>query len=88
MAVLLRLMVPRLRERSRRVSELRSTLTGRVVDGYTNILTVKLFARAEDEDEFRPRGDRGPHRRLPGADAGDHDDDRSAFRSSTRCCWW
>ena len=50
--LLLRAMVPRLRERSRRVSELRSTLTGRVVDGYTNILTVKLFARAEDEDDF------------------------------------
>ena len=51
-ATLLRIMVPRLRERSRRVSELRSTLTGRVVDGYTNILTVKLFARAEEEDSF------------------------------------
>jgi hypothetical protein len=29
----------------------RSWLTGRVVDTYTNILTVKLFARAEDEDD-------------------------------------
>ena len=27
-------------------------LTGRVVDSYTNILTVKLFARARDEDAF------------------------------------
>jgi len=27
-------------------------LTGRVVDSYTNILTVKLFARAADEDAF------------------------------------
>ena len=27
-------------------------LTGRVVDSYTNILTVKLFARARDEDDF------------------------------------
>ena len=44
--------VPRLRERSRAVSEMRSTLTGRVVDSYTNILTVKLFARARDEDAF------------------------------------
>ena len=51
-AALLRLMIPRLRERSHRVSELRSTLTGRIVDGYTNVLTVKLFARAEDEDGF------------------------------------
>ena len=44
--------VPRLRERSRRVSEMRSQLTGRVVDSYTNILTVKLFSRAHDEDAF------------------------------------
>ena len=49
---MLRFFVPRLRERSRRVSEARSGLTGRVVDSYTNILTVKLFARAQDEDRF------------------------------------
>ena len=45
-------LVPRMRERSRAVSEKRSTLIGRVVDSYTNILTVKLFARALDEDAF------------------------------------
>jgi ATP-binding cassette, subfamily B, multidrug efflux pump len=49
---LLRISVPRMRERSRRMSEVRSDLTGRIVDGYTNILTVKLFARAKDEDAF------------------------------------
>jgi ATP-binding cassette subfamily B multidrug efflux pump len=51
-AVTLRHLVPRLRARSRRVSEARSTLTGRIVDSYTNILTVKLFARPRDEDDF------------------------------------
>jgi ATP-binding cassette subfamily B multidrug efflux pump len=51
-AAMLRYFVPRLRERSRAVSEARSNLTGRVVDSYTNILTVKLFARARDEDAF------------------------------------
>jgi ATP-binding cassette subfamily B multidrug efflux pump len=51
-AVLLRSFVPRMRERSRALSEARSTLTGRIVDSYTNILTVKLFARAREEDEF------------------------------------
>jgi ATP-binding cassette subfamily B multidrug efflux pump len=51
-AFMLRYFVPRLRDRSRHVSEMRSNLTGRVVDSYTNILTVKLFARARDEDEF------------------------------------
>jgi ATP-binding cassette subfamily B multidrug efflux pump len=51
-AALLRYFVPRLRNRSRRVSEVRSMLTGRVVDSYTNILTVKLFAQPRDEDAF------------------------------------
>src|SRR5271167_2064880 len=51
-AGMLRWFVPRLRDRSRRVSEMRSNLTGRVVDSYSNILTVKLFARAADEDAF------------------------------------
>ncbi|MGH7125063.1 MAG: ABC transporter ATP-binding protein [Stellaceae bacterium] len=51
-AMFLRYFVPRLRDRSRQMSEMRSTLTGRVVDSYTNILTVKLFARPKDEDDF------------------------------------
>jgi ATP-binding cassette subfamily B multidrug efflux pump len=51
-AGLLWFFVPRMRERSRAVSEVRSGLTGRIVDSYTNILTVKLFARAADEDAF------------------------------------
>ena len=51
-AALLRWFVPRLRNRSRRMSEARSQLSGRVVDSYTNILTVKLFARPRDEDAF------------------------------------
>ena len=51
-AAMLRYFVPRLRDRSRHVSEMRSTLTGRIVDSYTNVLTVKLFARAADEDRF------------------------------------
>jgi ATP-binding cassette, subfamily B, multidrug efflux pump len=50
--VLLRAFVPRMRDRSKVVSEARSMLTGRVVDTYTNILTVKLFARARNEDAY------------------------------------
>ena len=50
--LLLRHFVPQMRDRSRAVSEIRSTLTGKVVDSYTNILTVKLFAKPRDEDEF------------------------------------
>ena len=55
-AALLRAAVPRLRDRSRAASEARANLTGRVVDSYTNILTVKLFARARDEDEHVREG--------------------------------
>ncbi len=51
-AALLKVFVPRMRDRSQAISEARSALTGRVVDSYTNILTVKLFARARDEDAF------------------------------------
>jgi ATP-binding cassette, subfamily B, multidrug efflux pump len=51
-AVLLKIFVPRIGETARVMSESRSQLTGRIVDSYTNILTVKLFARARDEDAF------------------------------------
>ncbi|MFQ3623404.1 MAG: ABC transporter ATP-binding protein, partial [Acetobacteraceae bacterium] len=49
---LLRWFVPRMRDRSKASSEARSMVTGRIVDTYTNILTVKLFARAADQDAF------------------------------------
>jgi ATP-binding cassette subfamily B multidrug efflux pump len=49
---LLRVFVPRMRERSRAQSEMRSWLIGRIVDTYTNIQTVKLFARPRDEDAY------------------------------------
>ena len=48
----LRYFVPRLRDLSRASSEGRSLVMGRVVDSYTNILTVKLFARLKDEDAY------------------------------------
>jgi ATP-binding cassette subfamily B multidrug efflux pump len=50
--LVLRVFVPRMRDRSHDMSEARSVLTGRIVDAYTNILTVKLFARARDEDAY------------------------------------
>ncbi|KPK05250.1 MAG: multidrug ABC transporter ATP-binding protein [Betaproteobacteria bacterium SG8_39] len=48
--VFLRHFVPRLRNLSRASSEARSLVMARVVDSYTNILTVKLFAKLADED--------------------------------------
>ncbi|MBO0766799.1 MAG: ABC transporter ATP-binding protein [Hyphomicrobiaceae bacterium] len=44
--------VPRIKQRSTAASEARSMLVGRIVDSYTNILTVKLFAHAEREDAY------------------------------------
>jgi ATP-binding cassette subfamily B multidrug efflux pump len=51
-SAMLRVFVPRMRDRSKDMTEIRSMLTGRIVDSYTNILTVKLFARARDEDVY------------------------------------
>ena len=50
--VALAVFVPRIKERSTEASEARSMLVGRIVDSYTNILTVKLFAHAEREDAY------------------------------------
>ena len=44
--------VPRIRERATAASEARSTLLGRIVDSYTNILTVKLFAHSDRESVY------------------------------------
>src|SRR6267142_1091696 len=50
--VFLRYFVPRLRDLARASSEVRSHIMARVVDSYTNILTVKLFAKLADEDAY------------------------------------
>jgi ATP-binding cassette subfamily B multidrug efflux pump len=44
--------VPRIKARSTEAAEARSMLVGRIVDSYTNILTVKLFAHAAREDAY------------------------------------
>ena len=51
--------LPRLRKSSEDVSGAQSVMTGRIVDSYTNILTVKLFARAGREDEYGREGMQG-----------------------------
>jgi ATP-binding cassette subfamily B multidrug efflux pump len=51
-ALFLRHFVPQMRDLAKASSEVRSMVMGRVVDSYTNILTVKLFARARDEDAY------------------------------------
>ena len=51
-AVVILTLVPRIRDRSTLVSAARSLLTGRIVDSYTNIQTVKLFAHTSREDSY------------------------------------
>lgn len=48
----LALIVPQIRRGSRNIAFARSDMVGRIVDSYTNIMTVKLFARPEEEDQF------------------------------------
>ncbi len=56
---LLRFFVPRLREASEQQADARSTMTGRIVDSYTNIATVKLFSHARREEAYAKEGMQG-----------------------------
>ena len=44
--------IPRITRAGKAVADARSTLAGRIVDSYTNIQTVKLFAHAEEEETY------------------------------------
>jgi ATP-binding cassette, subfamily B, multidrug efflux pump len=55
----MRYFVPRLRDWSKAQAEARSVVTGRVVDSYTNIGTVKMFAHAAYEDDYAREGMQG-----------------------------
>ena len=48
--------VPRLKRVSKAQADARSLVTGRIVDSYTNIPTVKMFAHTEFEDEYARTG--------------------------------
>ncbi|SEA14765.1 ABC transporter ATP-binding protein [Rubrimonas cliftonensis] len=49
---LLRALIPAIGRASQKYSAARSTLTGRIVDSYSNIATVKLFAHGRREEAF------------------------------------
>ncbi len=53
---LLRYFIPRLGKVSEEQADARSMMTGRVVDSYTNIQTVKLFSHARREASFAREG--------------------------------
>jgi ATP-binding cassette subfamily B multidrug efflux pump len=44
--------IPRVKRRSWKASEARSKLMGRIVDGYSNVLTLKLFAHTRREERY------------------------------------
>jgi ATP-binding cassette subfamily B multidrug efflux pump len=44
--------VPRMRDLANASSALNSAAMGRIVDSYSNILTLKLFSRSIDEDAY------------------------------------
>jgi ATP-binding cassette, subfamily B, multidrug efflux pump len=48
--------VPRMGKMSQVQADMRSLVTGRVVDTYTNMQTVKLFAHASREDDYAKEG--------------------------------
>ena len=48
--------VPQVKARSAAQAEANSVLSGRIVDSYTNIQSVKLFAHADREDNFALEG--------------------------------
>lgn len=57
--LMLRYFVPRLSQVSAKQADARSVMTGRIVDSYTNIQTVKLFSHARREADYAEAGMRG-----------------------------
>ncbi|MDU0113464.1 ABC transporter ATP-binding protein [Psychrosphaera aquimarina] len=50
--LILRTLLPRLKKVSQKQADARSLMTGRIVDSYTNISTVKLFSHTNQEAEY------------------------------------
>ncbi len=48
----LRILVPKLKNIAEKQADARSLMTGRVVDSYTNVATVKLFSHAQRESAY------------------------------------
>ncbi|MCB9992782.1 MAG: ABC transporter ATP-binding protein [Hyphomicrobiaceae bacterium] len=51
-AVLFAVVMPRIATEAARVSEMRAVMTGRIVDSYANIQTLKTFSSSEHEDRY------------------------------------
>lgn len=55
-AAILYYFIPRLKRISELQADARSSMTGRIVDSYTNILTLKLFSHAQRESDYAKTG--------------------------------
>lgn len=53
---ILRFILPRLKQISQQQADARSVMVGRVVDSYTNIMTVKLFSHHKREENYAKEG--------------------------------
>ncbi|MGR5232661.1 ABC transporter ATP-binding protein [Vibrio rotiferianus] len=51
--------VPKLKQVATEQADARSTMTGRIVDSYTNIQTVKLFSHSKRETQYAEEGMKG-----------------------------
>lgn len=58
-AIILRVMLPKLKRVSQKQADARSIMTGRIVDSYTNIMTVKLFSHHKREEAYAKEGMNG-----------------------------
>src|SRR6185437_13972641 len=54
--IVLRYFIPRLGDVAEAQADARSLMTGRIVDSYTNIQTVKLFSHASREADYAREG--------------------------------
>jgi ATP-binding cassette subfamily B multidrug efflux pump len=62
--LILRRLLPRLHKVAEEQADARSTMTGRVVDSYTNIMTVKLFSHTRQEEDYARESMRGFLRKV------------------------
>lgn len=51
-ALIARLFVPRIRNSAKQVAEAAAIINGRLVDGFTNIQTLKLFGKEDENDRY------------------------------------
>jgi ATP-binding cassette subfamily B multidrug efflux pump len=54
--IILSIMLPKLKRVSQKQADARSIMTGRIVDSYTNIMTVKLFSHHRREETYAKEG--------------------------------